>query len=69
MTIRRKLQGSVLVLFAFMFIFAQNTYAAGIGAGNLLISTNEILQEYTRMGTLVQSFKIPYPTGPHPSTL
>ncbi len=42
--------------------------AAPITSGNILISTSKVLYEYTPAGVFVQSFPIPYPTGPYPPT-
>jgi len=39
-----------------------------IGVGNLIVSSDERLYEYTTNGKLVQSLDIPYPGGSHPVT-
>lgn len=53
----------LIVAFAWM-IPAGNT--APLTAGNLVISTDDVLYEYTPAGVFVQSFAIPYATGPYP---
>lgn len=42
--------------------------AASFTPGNVLISTDELLYEYTTDGVFVQSHEIPYATGPYPVT-
>jgi len=44
------------------------TFASQIGPGNILVSHNEVLSEYTPSGVLVSTRSIPYPTGNHPVT-
>ncbi len=43
-------------------------FGAAISDDNVLVSTNDVLYEYTPLGVFVQSFPIPYATGPRPVT-
>lgn len=49
-------------------VLAIGSSAAPVNSGNILISTEEVLYEYSPGGVFVQSFAIPYATGPRPVT-
>ncbi len=55
-----------MVFFAFGLMYS-NTYAVNISTGNLLISTNNQIYEYTTQGSYVQNFSTQYPGG-YPAT-
>ena len=54
------------LLLASSLLLCSSTAVAQIGPGNILVSENEMLNEYTPEGVLVDSRSIPYPTGDHP---
>jgi hypothetical protein len=58
----KKVITNILVIIIFCFI---PFYAWGdlLGEGNILVSTRNVLYEYTESGTLVQSYAIPSPPG------
>jgi hypothetical protein len=58
------------VLLIALVVFAFSGVAAPITSGNILISTSEVLYEYTIGGVFVQSFPIPDGSGaiPNPDT-
>ena len=49
-----------------LLIISSTAKSVPIGVGNVLVSSDERLYEYTTSGTLVQTIAIPYPGGAHP---
>ncbi len=52
----------IIIIFVFSLMYA-NTHAADISLGNLLISTNNQIYEYTTQGSYLQYFSTQYPGG------
>jgi len=56
----------IIVFFAFVLMYS-NAHAVDISSGNLLISTNNQIYEYTLQGDHVQHFSVQYPGGYPPT--
>jgi hypothetical protein len=55
-------------LAALSLLGALSASAAPLQSGNVLVSTNGLVREYTPTGTLVRSLSVPYPGGSRPGT-
>lgn len=62
---------NLLAVFMFVVsivIVSSTAIAVPLNYGNILVSTNDVLYEYTKSGTQLQTFNVPYCGGSRPGT-